>query len=141
MQARAYNRRRIGGVMSEAEKHAYTLPLADVRATLERVGGKGASLARLVRAGLPVPDGFHVTTTAYRDFVDANNIQALIESALHPVDVKQPHTLEAASEQLRSAFARGAWARPWSAGWSRPIRSCWTRRRSRCSRAKSATSS
>ena len=94
--------------MSEAEKHAYTLPLADVRATLERVGGKGASLARLVRAGLPVPDGFHVTTTAYRDFVDANNIQALIESALHPVDVKQPHTLEAVSEQIRSAFARGA---------------------------------
>ncbi|HET6315748.1 MAG TPA: PEP/pyruvate-binding domain-containing protein, partial [Chloroflexota bacterium] len=108
MLARAYNRRRIGGVMSEAEKHAYTLPLADVRATLERVGGKGASLARLVRAGLPVPDGFHVTTTAYRDFVDANNIQALIESALHPVDVKQPHTLEAGSEQIRSAFARGA---------------------------------
>ena len=79
--------------MSEAEKHAFTLPLADVRATLERVGGKGASLARLLRAGLPVPDGFHVTTAAYRDFVDANNIQALIETALHLVDVRQPHTL------------------------------------------------
>jgi phosphoenolpyruvate synthase/pyruvate phosphate dikinase len=28
-------------------------------------GGKGASLARLARAGFPVPPGFHVTTGAY----------------------------------------------------------------------------
>jgi len=48
----------------------YTLPLADARADLETVGGKGASLARLCAAGLPVPGGFHVTTTAYRRFVE-----------------------------------------------------------------------
>ncbi|MGP3956922.1 PEP/pyruvate-binding domain-containing protein [Nonomuraea sp. 3N208] len=45
------------------------LPLDDAAADLATVGGKGASLARLVRAGLPVPDGFHVTTAAYRAFV------------------------------------------------------------------------
>ncbi|MEU4543053.1 PEP/pyruvate-binding domain-containing protein [Nonomuraea dietziae] len=45
------------------------LPLDDTAAALETVGGKGASLARLARAGLPVPDGFHVTTDAYREFV------------------------------------------------------------------------
>ena len=45
------------------------LALDDASATLELVGGKGASLARLVAAGLPVPPGFHVTTTAYRRFV------------------------------------------------------------------------
>ena len=33
----------------------YVLPLADPRASLDTVGGKGASLARLVAAGLPVP--------------------------------------------------------------------------------------
>ena len=32
-------------------------------------GGKGASLATLARAGLPVPDGFVVSTDAYRRFV------------------------------------------------------------------------
>jgi phosphoenolpyruvate synthase/pyruvate phosphate dikinase len=42
----------------------YILPLSDSRATLETVGGKGASLASLSRAGLPVPDGFHITTQA-----------------------------------------------------------------------------
>ncbi|WP_084960055.1 PEP/pyruvate-binding domain-containing protein [Thermoactinospora rubra] len=46
-----------------------TLALDDPRADLPTVGGKGASLARLARAGLPVPDGFHVTTHAYRRFV------------------------------------------------------------------------
>jgi phosphoenolpyruvate synthase/pyruvate phosphate dikinase len=40
-------------------------PLADSRAALETAGGKGASLARLVAAGLPVPGGFHITTPAW----------------------------------------------------------------------------
>ena len=47
------------------------LPLDDAAADLASVGGKGASLARLARAGLPVPGGFHVTTEAYRRFVAA----------------------------------------------------------------------
>ncbi|QYC39884.1 Phosphoenolpyruvate synthase [Nonomuraea coxensis DSM 45129] len=45
------------------------LPLDDPEADLALAGGKGASLARLARAGLPVPGGFHVTTAAYRAFV------------------------------------------------------------------------
>ena len=49
----------------------YTLPLSDPQADLATVGGKGASLAKLAQAGLPVPDGFHVTTAAYREFVAA----------------------------------------------------------------------
>ncbi|MFD0202847.1 MULTISPECIES: PEP/pyruvate-binding domain-containing protein [Saccharothrix] len=47
---------------------ALVLPLADPAAALEAVGGKGASLAKLAAAGLPVPDGFHLTTHAYRRF-------------------------------------------------------------------------
>ncbi|MEW9548115.1 PEP/pyruvate-binding domain-containing protein [Nonomuraea sp. NPDC050783] len=47
------------------------LPLDDAAADLASVGGKGESLARLVRAGLPVPGGFCVTTEAYREFVAA----------------------------------------------------------------------
>ncbi|YCK41164.1 PEP/pyruvate-binding domain-containing protein [Actinomadura sp. ATCC 39365] len=48
------------------------IPLDDeAAADLGTAGGKGASLARLVRAGLPVPGGFVVTTLAYRSFVAA----------------------------------------------------------------------
>ncbi|WP_062357082.1 PEP/pyruvate-binding domain-containing protein [Herbidospora yilanensis] len=42
----------------------YTLPLTSESADAGTAGGKGASLARLASAGLPVPDGFHVTTAA-----------------------------------------------------------------------------
>ena len=40
----------------------FVLNLADPQASLDLVGGKGASLARLAQADLPVPGGFHVTT-------------------------------------------------------------------------------
>ena len=78
----------------EARSSEYLLPLADPGATLETVGGKGASLARLVAAGLPVPDGFHVTTVAYNCFVAENNLQPAIAAALGEVDVNRPETLE-----------------------------------------------
>jgi phosphoenolpyruvate synthase/pyruvate phosphate dikinase len=84
----------------------YVLPLADSEATLETVGGKGASLARLVAAGLPVPDGFHVTTAAYHSFVTENQLQPGILSAMEQVDINQPATLEAASMTIRDLFAR-----------------------------------
>ena len=54
--------------------HALILGLDSPDATLELVGGKGASLARLATAGLPVPPGFHITTRAYRRFVSENQL-------------------------------------------------------------------
>ncbi|RPJ27429.1 MAG: pyruvate, phosphate dikinase [Chloroflexi bacterium] len=85
----------------------YTLPLSDPHATLETVGGKGLSLAKMINAGLPVPDGFHITTEAYRQFIDANNMQAKILSALHDADLSQHATLEIASATIGSFFAEG----------------------------------
>jgi rifampicin phosphotransferase len=82
------------------------LPLMSSQATLEKVGGKGASLARLAAAGLPVPDGFHITTEAYNRFVEENNLQAGIRAALEQVDLQQPTTLEAVSTAIREMFAR-----------------------------------
>ena len=93
----------------------YVLPLADAGASLEAVGGKGASLARLAGAGLPVPDGFHVTTAAYRRFVAENDLQPGIVAALEAMDVSQPATLEAASSAIYALFA-GAQTPPEVAG-------------------------
>ncbi len=44
---------------------SFTQPLGECRDT-SLVGGKAANLGRLMRAGFPVPDGFVVTTRAYR---------------------------------------------------------------------------
>lgn len=58
------------------------LPLDSDAADLAVAGGKGASLARLSRAGLPVPGGFHLTTEAYRDFVARDGLQDEIMKAV-----------------------------------------------------------
>ena len=86
-------------------KQTYVLPLNDPNSNLETVGGKGASLARLSRAGLPVPDGFHITTDAYRYFVVENGLQDKILSALEQADASVPATLETASATIGSFFA------------------------------------
>lgn len=82
----------------------YILRLSDSQADLALVGGKGASLARLANAGLPVPDGFHATTTAYKQFVAENNLQPRILDALKGTDTAQPSTLEAASHAIHDLF-------------------------------------
>lgn len=84
----------------------YILPLSDSKATLDTVGGKGASLARLITAELPVPDGFHVTTEAYRNFIAFNNLEASIQTALKSVDNSQPATIEAASETITKTLVQ-----------------------------------
>lgn len=68
----------------------YPLTVTNPRATLERASGKGASLARLVAAGPPVPDGFHVTTDAYRRFVAENALQPLILDAVRAARAAVP---------------------------------------------------
>jgi pyruvate,water dikinase len=51
----------------------YTLPFPEIDATRTAlVGGKGANLGEMTRAGLPVPPGFCVTTAAYREFVSTS---------------------------------------------------------------------
>jgi pyruvate,water dikinase len=81
------------------------LPLSAPDATLETVGGKGMSLARLTRAGLPVPPGFHITTAAYQRFVAENGLQPRILSTLRDVNTTDAAALEAVSRQIDELFA------------------------------------
>lgn len=86
----------------------FILPLDHPAATLELVGGKGASLARLAAAGLPVPPGFHVTTAAYARFVEANALQAPIAEASRQATPDDPASLEQASASIAALFRQGA---------------------------------
>lgn len=65
------------------------LPLPDEAADLALTGGKGSSLARLARAGLPVPGGFHVTTDAYRDFVRTGGLHDEVLRAVSDLPPEQ----------------------------------------------------
>ncbi|MEU1389713.1 MULTISPECIES: PEP/pyruvate-binding domain-containing protein [unclassified Nonomuraea] len=81
------------------------IPLDDeAAADLGTAGGKGASLARLVRAGLPVPGGFVVTTLAYRSFVAAFGDE--IASSDDPGALFAAHEIPAGlAEAIRAAHA------------------------------------
>src|SRR5271156_6386151 len=53
---------------------------------LPLVGGKAANLGELVRAGMPVPRAFCVTTEAYREFLERNGLVADILARLEGLD-------------------------------------------------------
>ncbi|MGQ9648121.1 MAG: PEP/pyruvate-binding domain-containing protein [Thermodesulfobacteriota bacterium] len=68
---------------------------------LHLVGGKNASLGELIRADIPVPPGFSVTTEAYQDFLFGSGLKAKIEKILSPIGLQDVASLEKASEAIR----------------------------------------
>lgn len=56
----------------------FVLPMNTSTATLATIGGKGANLSQLARAGFPVPSGFLISTAAYWAFVQDNHLQQQI---------------------------------------------------------------
>ncbi len=66
------------------------------------LGGKGANLVRLIRAGIPVPAGFCLTTCAYDAFLDGGVRSVLAESALVPADGLEG--MEAVSGLVKQEF-------------------------------------
>jgi len=73
----------------------------------EKVGGKAAGLGEMIKAGIPVPPGFVVTSDAYKDFVLETGIAGYIKHILETVIVSgKPQEYEKASELIRSKFMR-----------------------------------
>jgi len=93
--------------MTSPQAAPLILSLDSPLATLERVGGKGASLARMVAAGLPVPPGFHITTHGYRRYVEENHLAEAIQTAAVRAQASDPATLDRASAQIQSLIEQG----------------------------------
>ncbi len=83
----------------------FVLPLNASDATLNLVGGKGANLARLVRAGLPVPAGFLLTTYAYQLYIAATDLADEIMDRVAAADTRNPAALQQVSQQIRGLFS------------------------------------
>lgn len=86
----------------------FIMPLSEPTASLEQVGGKGASLARMAAAGLPVPGGFYITTEAYRYFVKEQGLQEQILGAVSTIDLDHPGALEEVSSRVNRLFTQPA---------------------------------
>ncbi len=63
-------------------------------------GGKGASLGEMTKAGIPVPKGFVILSTAFEKFLEDTHLNAEIDAILDTVSHKKIHTIENASEKI-----------------------------------------
>src|SRR5579863_8998651 len=80
----------------------FTCSLEEIGAeSLSRVGGKGANLGELVRAGLPVPRAFCITTAAYRELLGANDLLSDLVALLEGVDYEAPVEIERRAASIR----------------------------------------
>jgi pyruvate,water dikinase len=72
------------------------------------VGGKGANLGELTRAGFPVPPGFVVTIEAYRRFAEATGVGSAIRERLSALDVDDPDALRRTSDSIQTLVREAA---------------------------------
>ena len=78
------------------------------------LGGKGAGLAEMTNAGLPVPPGFTIQTEACREYMRSGSVSTEVE-----------RQMDAALERLENCRDRN---------WARATIRCW----SACARARSS---
>ncbi len=75
---------------------------------LAEVGGKNASLGEMYRAladtGVPVPNGFALTTAVYHRLLEAPGVRETIQQALGTVDVDDVDALAACGRTCRAAL-------------------------------------
>jgi rifampicin phosphotransferase len=81
----------------------YTCPLDEEGLGVSEIGGKGQSLARLASAGLPVPQGFHITTAAYDGFVAGHGLKSRIAALVGNPAAGDTH--DHAADSIAALFA------------------------------------
>jgi pyruvate,water dikinase len=85
----------------------YTLWFEKVgKEALHLVGGKNASLGELIRADIPVPPGFSVTTEAYHEFLIEGGIKEKIEKIISSIGLQDIASLEEASQTIRELIRK-----------------------------------
>jgi len=70
------------------------------------VGGKGANLGEMTKAGFPVPGGFIITSYAYFHFLEKTGIKAKLEDILSGCNVSNQKELQETSDAIRRLIMR-----------------------------------
>src|SRR3989338_105903 len=65
-------------------------------------GGKGASLGEMTQAGISVPSGFVILSTAFEKFLEETDLNVEVNAILDSVNHKEIHTVENASEKIQA---------------------------------------
>ena len=96
--------REIVGQKKELDAPALIMPFADITKEMtDWVGGKAANLGEVQnRAGLPVPQGFAITTSAFDLFLSRNDLVNEINKRKMNIDVNEPESIEAVSKEVQA---------------------------------------
>lgn len=73
---------------------------------IDIVGGKGANLGEMTKAGFPVPPGFIVTAQAYYHFLDETQIRSKIHAMVSGLDVNKSTDLHHAAKSIQLLITR-----------------------------------
>lgn len=73
---------------------------------IAEVGGKGANLGEMTKAGFPVPEGFVVTSVAYRKHLSDNELEPKIKAILKDLNVEDPTALNRASHEVQKLIEK-----------------------------------
>lgn len=68
---------------------------------IAKVGGKGANLGELTKAGIPVPNGFCVTAQAYYYFLEKTGLEKEITAMLSNLDPEDNKKLNKVSKEIK----------------------------------------
>lgn len=68
------------------------------------VGGKASNLGEMIKAGMSVPDGFVVLTSAYKKFVKENNLQSNIQKIMEKLNFNDTAKLEKVFQTIQNWF-------------------------------------
>ena len=73
----------------------------------ELVGGKGANLGSLARAGFRVPPGFTITTESYSSFLLNSELNSRISQILSEINFDEHELVEEYASRIRALFTDG----------------------------------
>jgi len=83
----------------------HTLPLAELRREHNAsFGGKSSALGELIAAGIPVPPGFAVSTSAFRAFVEEAGLRGMIAAEMSRMSPGDVDSVGAASHAISQAM-------------------------------------
>jgi len=72
------------------------------------VGGKGANLGEMLKAQIPVPYGFIVTSKAYYDFLAETKLDKKIKNILSLLDCRDSKSLQQTSESIKKIIKKAS---------------------------------
>ncbi|NJP38427.1 PEP/pyruvate-binding domain-containing protein [Alkalicoccus luteus] len=74
--------------------------------SLKEAGGKGLNLVNMVKAGLPVPPGFIISTAAYRQFMSDYKLENMVQNELFGIDPENVHQLEQKASWIQQSIMK-----------------------------------